>query len=78
MTTESQIVTGLSQTLPGFDNILAVQEGTKLHLAVEGDDGVLDSTLMTVIDSADYDSEQEFMMECVLWARRNGGREIPQ
>lgn len=68
------------QTLPGFDNILATQEGTKLHLAVEmtAPDGAtfLDSSRMTTIDSAEYDSPQEFMMECVLWARRNGGVEI--
>lgn len=69
-----------TQTLPGFDNILVNQEGTRLHLAVEltAPDGVtyLDSKKMTTIDSAEYDSEQEFMMECVQWARRNGGIEI--
>lgn len=62
------------QTLPGFDNILALQLGSKLILTREAPEGHTVPSI--VIDREDYDSEQEFMMECVLWARRNGGVEI--
>lgn len=63
-----------TQTLPGFDNILALQIGTKLYLTVEAPEG--HTVPSTSIDRSEYDSEQEFMMECVLWARRNGGNEV--
>lgn len=63
-----------TQTLPGFDNILAMQVGSKLYLTLEAPEGHTVPAIL--IDRAEYDSEQEFMMECVQWARRNGGIEI--
>ena len=61
--------------LPGFDNVRAKQwDEDTLFLVVDrahvysGDD----EARLTVRRS-DYDSDQEFAVECIQWARRNGG-----
>lgn len=61
--------------LPGFDNVMAQQwDEDTLFLAIDrghvysGDDGARLS-----VRRSDYDSDQEFMQECIQWARRNGG-----
>lgn len=62
------------RTLPGFDNILAEQSGE--HFLVLRAEHDYSGTVKT-FDRREYDSDQEFMMECIQWARRNGGIEVP-
>lgn len=64
--------------LPGFDNIAAVQlTEDALFLALDNGGAYDDTTPMVTVHRRDYDSDQEFMMECIQWARRHGGREVP-
>lgn len=62
------------RTLPGFDNVMAEQlddDRVMLYRAFG------ETSVGQVIDRREYDSDQEFMMECIQWARRNGGIEVP-
>lgn len=63
--------------LPGFDNIATCQlDEDRLVLALDNGNPD-DTTACVILKRSDYDSDQEFMMEGIQWARRNGGREVP-
>lgn len=61
--------------LPGFANVLAQQvDEDTLLLAVDhpnlwdvGKEPIL------CVRRSEYDSDQEFLQECIQWARRHGG-----
>lgn len=56
--------------LKGFKAITVVAISHGRLAFAQGED--LDATVsMTVIDRKDYDSDPEFIMECLQWARRH-------
>ena len=63
-------VTKSPTILPGFDNVVAEQDGPCLYLLIEGQSAV------HMINRNEYDCDPSFIYDVNRWAERHGGVKV--